>query len=207
MLHTNERSNEQENKTVNKVNQCNKRMFKHLLVKKNETVQKQIMRTCHDIPNTIYNPGDDITETKSDESDNNHLIIKPVYKNRNVTNLWENCYRNDSDKDDQSVTTPAGHNTELTYTGRDRPAVTEKVKGSKKDRERSRERKEMLNNENVENKARKIYEEILEVVQGSSPASLPVSRGVLVGYAQAHQGQDRNIKTGKIGRIDEKNTR
>ena len=140
MLHTNERSNEQENKTVNKIDQCNKRMFKHLLVKKNETVQKQIMRTCHDIPNTIFNPGDDITETKSDESDNNHLIIKPVYKNRNVTNLWENCYRNDSDKDDQRVTTPA----ELTDTDRDRPSVTEKVKqinkASKKNRERSRER-------------------------------------------------------------------
>ena len=152
MLHTNERSNEQENKAVNKVNQCNKRMFKHLLVKKNETVQKQIMRTCHDIPNTIYNPGDNITETKSDESDNNHLIIKPVYKNRNVTNLWENCYRNDSDKDDQSVTTPAGHNTELTGTDRDRPSVTERVKqitmACKKDRERSRERKDLLNNEN-----------------------------------------------------------
>merc|ERR1719206_72594 len=57
----------------------------------------------------------------------------------------------------------------------------------------------------IENKARRIYEEILAVVHDSSPASLPVSRGVMVGCGQ--QGQDRNSKTRNICRINKKNTR
>ena len=207
MLLTNDRSNEEENKTLNKVHQGNKRMFKHLLEKKDETSQHRVISSCQD------NTGDDTSETESDESDDNHLIIKPVYKNRNQTNLWENCYTENTAKDNQSVATPVEHHTGLTDTEREvikhRPAVSEIVKkitkASKEDMERRKEREDMLNNEIVESKARKIYEEILAVVHGSSPASLPVSRGVMVGCGQ--QGQDRNSKTRKNCRIRKKNTR
>ena len=201
LLLTNDRSNEEENKTLNKVHQSNKRMFKHLLKEKDETIQRRIINSNED------NTGDDILETESDESDDNHLIIKPVYKNRNQTNLWENCFTENTAKDNQSVTTPVEHHTGLTDTEREvikhRPTVSEIVKeitkASKKDMERRKER------EIVENKARKIYEEILAVVHDSSPASLPVSRGVMVGCGQ--QGQDRNSKTRKNCRIRKKNTR
>ena len=207
LLLTNDRNNEEENKTLNKVHQSNKRMFKHLLEKKDETIQHRVISSCQD------NTGDDTSETESDESDDNHLIIKPVYKNRNQTNLWENCCTENTAKDNQSVATPVEHHTGLTDTEREvikhRPAVSEIVKeitkASKEALERRKEREDILNNEIVENKARKIYEEILAVVHDSSPASLPVSRGVMVGCGQ--QGQDRNSKTRNICRINKKNTR
>ena len=81
-------------------------------------------------------------------------LIKPVYKNRNQTNLWENCCTENTAKDNQSVATPVEHHTGLTDTERKviehRPAVSEIVKeitkASKEDMMRRKEREDMFHN-------------------------------------------------------------
>ena len=184
LLHEDERSNVEEldrNKVHRKPNQ---RMFKHLLEEKNYSSYLIRTQSSLDTSEAEKRKGVDISETDTDESDDSQVIIKPVYKNRNQIDLWENCYRHNNAKVDHGVEQNK-HTDTLKEAIKHRPSVTEFIREIKRankedmERRRQRERARILDYDTMSS-TEEVYDCILAAVQG-----VPVGRGAMVGCQRA----------------------
>ena len=146
-------------------------------------VYESLLTTAPDIPDTDY-----------DESDSKPIVIEPFYINAKKNNVWENAKRHSYNKEGNKKNATNTLKESLKY----RPPVAEFVKeitkATEEDMKRKKKReKNRRYQEEVETEAQQIYREILEVVKENSPASLPVSRGSMVGF-----GGEENSKQGKL---------
>ena len=151
-----------------------------------------------------------IPETEFKEKEDKLLIMKPVYQNINQVDLWENADRQTNNNAD--VTKYEGikkQTNTLKEALKNRPPVADFIeqitKANEEDMEKrkQRERDKMYNvyfpYDNTEAKtgekeADEIFRKILNVDQASSPTSLPISRGRMVGFGKQSQQRKRNIK-------------
>ena len=200
----------------NKTNQSNKRMFKHLLIEKEELSSPIRMAPYPKISDFLLKAAPDIPETDyEEENDDNMLILKSVYKNVNPVDLWENAERHSNVKVDDRKCTELKHPTNtLREAFKHRPPVTEYIKeitrANKENIEKRKQREHnKLTNKDVEeseNEAQQIYREILKVVGANSPTSLPVSRGSMVGFSEQAEEEvkgQRDERSTKPNQIDE----
>jgi hypothetical protein len=130
----------------------------------------------------------DLSNIDCDEVEKKQNVKKSVYKNIRQCDIWENadrqikdCYDKNGDK---NVTKDRNPKNTL-----NKAPLTEFFREKTKTRRNFKEQSKMYSEDKtIESEALEIYQEILDIVNANSPASLPVSREKKVGYGELPVG-------------------